>query len=1039
MPYGSIYNSRIQKKSAPTCQTRKMLNRVLLIALSCVAFFHLVKTLPIGTSDASLHIRNLLSHNFTRTNISEGLSSGATYFVDEDTETYYDKELKVLRTTRFPRYNSYQLQPYVANGYIGSRIPRVGSGFTYDTGDNKTSENLKNGWPLFNKRYSGAFIAGFFNSQPTVPETNFEELEKDGYESIIASIPQWTTLELTVNVNGTNQTLKANDVDTTHIRDYSQQLSLLDGIVTTNYTWLGLVNVSISVLAHRDITSLGLVSLELVSQKNITVYVTDVLDFETSTRCSYLDSGVDEHSIFMKVRPSNVPTNATIYSSLMSSNSTLSHLKGNQTVSQTLRVNLSKNQSASLQKYVGVVSDDYLESIETNLTSYQFARETAKFAERKGHSWILKSHKEGWKELIGGKSIIFHDNDFLTLASDSSIYHLMANTRAEANGGTSALGVSGLSSDSYGGMVFWDTDFWMLPSVQAFSPRHAVSLSKFRDHTHGQAKKNAETRDMNGAVYPWTSGRFGNCTSTGPCYDYEYHINIDIAFMFWKLYLGGAIDDGYMKEFGYPVIEDVASFFVDYVDYNSTLEKYTTRNLTDPDEYAEFKDNAAFTNVGISQLMKWALILGKHLNVGNEKSHDKWKDIMTNMYLPVNHGGDVTLEYTGMNNSIEVKQADVVLISYPLDDEDGALQEYFDYDEDRAISDVRYYSDKQTDEGPAMTFSIYSAVNAKFNKEGCSSQTYLLKSVEPYFRFPFGQMSEQSSDEYDTNGGTHPAFPFLTGHGAFLQSSIYGLTGLRFSYIYNDTDNSIKRRLAFDPLQLPCLPGGFSITGFVYMNQTLDISVNDTYATIAHRGNATTIYVYVDSRNEMGGKEHNIQPGKSLSIPLYRPEQNIPGSFIECTVKNVTALQPGVVGDPIQAVADGDNSTIWKIESREEPTHLVFDLGDELDIEGGLVVWGTYPAESFSVSVLRDFNSTNYRVINNIENYDLIYESGNVTASSPFDESHMKKVQILTHNCTNFSFSELTASRFVLFEFTDVLGHPQDYSYGAQVAEVVLY
>lgn len=55
----------------------------------------------------------------------------------------------------------------------------------------------------------------------------------------------------------------------------------------------------------------------------------------------------------------------------------------------------------------------------------------------------------------------------------------------------------------------------------------------------------------------------------------------------------------------------------------------------------------------------------------------------------------------------------------------------------------------------------------------------MLAASQPYARSPFYQFSEQTNDVYNDNGGTNPAFTFLTGHGGFLQSFTHGFTGFR--------------------------------------------------------------------------------------------------------------------------------------------------------------------------------------------------------------------------------------------------------------------
>jgi trehalose/maltose hydrolase-like predicted phosphorylase len=94
-----------------------------------------------------------------------------------------------------------------------------------------------------------------------------------------------------------------------------------------------------------------------------------------------------------------------------------------------------------------------------------------------------------------------------------------------------SISVGGLTSDSYGGQVFWDADVWMQPGLVASHPEAAQRFTNFRVAKYEQAKANIETKfsgsqnqtvfSSSAAIYPWTSGRFGNCTATGACWDYQ--------------------------------------------------------------------------------------------------------------------------------------------------------------------------------------------------------------------------------------------------------------------------------------------------------------------------------------------------------------------------------------------------------------------------------------------------------------------------------------------------------------------------------------
>jgi trehalose/maltose hydrolase-like predicted phosphorylase len=69
--------------------------------------------------------------------------------------------------------SSFEVQPYVANGYIGQRIPVEGTGFKEFTAINVTAMDGTSGWPLFDPRFTAAMVAGFYDQQPNTTGTNF--------------------------------------------------------------------------------------------------------------------------------------------------------------------------------------------------------------------------------------------------------------------------------------------------------------------------------------------------------------------------------------------------------------------------------------------------------------------------------------------------------------------------------------------------------------------------------------------------------------------------------------------------------------------------------------------------------------------------------------------------------------------------------------------------------------------------------------------------------------------------------------------------
>lgn len=75
-------------------------------------------------------------------------------------------------------------------------------------------------------------------------------------------------------------------------------------------------------------------------------------------------------------------------------------------------------------------------------------------------------------------------------------------------------------------------------------------------------------------------------------------------------------------------------------------------------------DNPVFTIASAAEL----LTLANDLRVQQGQSiNQTWDTQARSINYPVSPASNITLEYETMNNNIQVKQADVVLISYPLD------------------------------------------------------------------------------------------------------------------------------------------------------------------------------------------------------------------------------------------------------------------------------------------------------------------------------------------------------------------------------------
>lgn len=984
---------------------------------------------------------------------------------------FFDPVANVVGTLDFVDFHQFQRQPYVANGYFGARVPNLGHGFTYDTRSNApdaNSDDLKNGWPMFNDRYAGAFVAGFYDSQPNTTSDNFGWISQYGWDSFISAVPQWTTLP--ISLNGFTLDPQKPKESWGTISQYSQSLSMANGVVTTKYTWQDLLNVTYEVSANKGNVNAGQVHLTVKNPSSapVEITVTDVLDYLTSQRCQFVSLDADEQTgLSMVVSPDGLPSIfAAIHSvsEVKSDGAFTSRSRASGTfASREFVITIPAGQSADIVKKVGIVSTD----LQPN--KYKKAHDVLLAAKRATQELSTEDyhevHNTAWKKTLGKQlEVEFPDSPMVTLASRASIYHLSANMREDATGVTAALSVAGLSSDSYGGQVFWDTDLWMLMGILPFHPEISKSLLNYRIHTRAQAIKNIDSPtkfkpSFKGTIYPWTSGRFGNCTATGPCYDYEYHVTANIAYSAFKLFLSGAVDEAYLEDVVYPIVHDAALLFSTYVELDEDSLTYTTQNLTDPDEYAEFVDNGAYTNAAISACMKWATIIANHLGKSTPES---FKKILGHVNVPVSEDDErIVLEYTNMESSIGVKQADVIMMTYPLSNELIST--------DQAIANLEYYASKQVSYGPAMTFPIFSIVSAAMLDTGCADESYLLKSIRPFLRGPFAQFSEQSNDNYLTNGGTHPAFPFLTAHGGFLQVILLGVFGMRFNYeIEND---KIVRVLQFDAHNLSLLPNGAHIEGVRYLNHTLSLTLKDLKLTIKNEGIteglASEILEVKIVFSPKNGVQHSktVAPQGTVVFEVPTLKKASAKSLTECGLAEFANVTAGVFGDVIEQVGDGVKSTHWQSNSSGKSKILV-DLKASKNLKSGVISWGDTPAKELKIYSLSSTAAKSFPGLklnadilaqvslgadvhekfaylnpkgDLIEQESVFQEvfSTPVEVNVPFNAAEIEKIQLQkTYNTTNIVFDESVSTRFLLVEFSGVY---TDSEAGAKIYDMNFY
>ncbi len=978
----------------------------------------------------------------------------------------WDNSAWQVQTTNLDQ-GHYQSRMAIANGYLGINVAALGPFFETDT---PVAGDIINGWPLFSQRQTFATISGFFDSQPTTNGTNFPWLNQYGGESVISGVPHWGGLIVDL---GNGEYLDSS-VNSSTISHFKSTLDAKAGVTMWEFDWTPVkfgisFRIAYIMFAHKLHVNQGFVQLQITPSKDCIVSVVNVLDGTSAVRTAFFEKGTDGSQIYTAVKPNGIEDIvAYLYAAIhgsaeldLLSLETVSdqHYVGanESSIAQTATASLKAGRTTVVSKFVGGASSD----------GFQNPQAVAKAASLKalttGFHRSLISHATEWASVFPDDSVddyTFPQNGSLPtdrFIIESAItavlnpYYLLQNTVSEnalafvdnAPIDTNSMSVGGLTSDSYAGLIFWDAEIWMQPGLAASHPQAVKQIAKYRVERYAQAKANAQTAyqssrndttfSKDAAVFSWTSGRFGNCTGTGPCFDYEYHINGDIAQEFANYWVISG-DTKFFKHELFPIYNSIAKFYSELLVKNGS--DYVLNNMTDPDEYANggedreifslpwansicLVSNGGFTMPLIEDTLNNANFLRSLFGVAPD---DTWKAQAENIFIDRNADAGIILEYTGMTGSISVKQADVILDTFPLNYQRN-------YTAKNSLSDLEYYAGRQSLNGPGMTYMIFSVAFSQVAPSGCASYTYQQYSEEPYARAPWFFFSEQLTDDYTTNGGTHPAYPFLTGHGGANQVTLFGYLGLRLTLSFT---------LQINPDLPPQIPN-LKYRTFYWQGWPISAVANQTHTTLTRLAipyeAANMTYANTSIPVQIGNdktKSYNLTPLGSLILANRRTAYNttVPGNIAQCLpVFSPDEYLPGQF--PLSAV-DGAASTKWEPKLSNVSQSITISLGSQAfqSVTGFHFDFGSIPPANVTVLF---HNTSDVRI------GAVTALTRKITISNAFRLPEVALIQPYSSNTTSFKLdSPIYSGAYATLQIQGNLADPSTNATGATVAEFAI-
>ncbi|WP_106967966.1 discoidin domain-containing protein, partial [Streptomyces aurantiacus] len=800
--------------------------------------------------------------------------------------------------------------PYVGNGYLGARVAPAGTGYAAHGG--------KTGWPLYTPAYAGTFVSGLYARGPR---------HTAGREAV-AALPAWTPLDLTVG----GETYGPRS----RVSHYRQTLHLRCGFVRTALTWTTAdgrrTDLTYDVLADRVHAHTAAVRLSLTPHWSGGATVTDRVDGRGARRVAPTGGGSRDtgtgfgtstgspgkKTMDVTFRTHGTRTDGAVASTLQAPGRTHEARPARDlSVRQSADFGVRAGGTYHVTKYVGV---------DTALTSRaprEAARHASVTAAARGWGALFAAHTAAWRSEWDRSSIELPSRPDLQLWVRSAQYGLLSSLR---RGARDSIAPTGLTSDNYAGMVFWDAETWMFPALLASRPELARAVLDYRGRTANAARDNARRTAVKGLFYPWTSASRGRlwteCQSWYPPHCVQQnHLQGDIALAAWQYYLATG-DRAWLREHGWPLLRGIAEYWAGRTTRNPD-GSYSIQNVAGPDEYSNGVTDGVYTNAVAATALRAAASAARTL--GRPAPAD-WARQAERLRIPYDPERKIFLQYDGYQGST-IKQADTVLLIYPLD---------WPMPEGAAAATLDHYAERSDPDGPAMTDAVHAIDAAAIGEPGCSTYTYLERSVRPFVRGPFALFSEargEKADAGDALAGA-PAQDFLTGKGGFLQVFTHGLTGLRL----RDSD-----ALRLDPTLPPQLGAGVTLRGQRWRGSTYDIAVGPEETTVTlTAGHAFTV--------ESPQGRVRVERGAPGVLKTRRPDREPTADAARCRPATATSEDSGRYA---AAAVDGSEVTAWSPAPKTRQATLTVDLGREVHVRDVTPVWGVRPAD-FAVETSAD-------------------------------------------------------------------------------------
>lgn len=621
-----------------------------------------------------------------------------------------------------------------------------------------------------------------------------------------AAIPAWT--EIDFNPGAAQEGygwLNRAALDERHFRDYRQTLDLHSAILTSRYRYLDRGRssaIEVSTLVSAAAPHLAATTFKLTPDYDGTVQLSFALLLwaEYAPRFPLaqlsgpqLEEAVAAQGLSLEPLPPATPDRAAVwypgYTQVRSAEGDTGELslwvegeaKQGPAVAMAAAVELPQEAPGA---QVSLRKDRYRRALDVTLKverghTYVFTRYVAvsrsgwggnaaadltlaREARAHGFEQLLQQHRASWDALWQSDVLIEGDSQ-AQQAVHSELYYLLSSSTENTAWPAGACALT----PGYANHVFWDSDTWIMPALLLLHPERARSLLAFRTRTLEAARERARRHGFAGAMFPWESdpenGSDQTPHSAVVLADTEIHVNADVAIAQWQYYLATE-DRAWLRAQGWPVIREVARFWASRATWNERARRYEILHVTSVAESHNDIPNDTFTNLSAAGALR---IASEAARIVGERADPQWERIAGTLYIPFAPDGRHHLPFDPAvaSHSEDFGGGPLALLFLPaLDLPMSAELRRGDYE-----YGIRANTAEKVGDAP-MGIAPRSIAAAMIGSESDAAGWFATNFTGGTLKPPFNVRTETA--------GNNTGY-FLTGSGGYLQSLVYGFSGLR--------------------------------------------------------------------------------------------------------------------------------------------------------------------------------------------------------------------------------------------------------------------